>query len=144
MTAINNELKNIISNHRSNLSSSSNDVGIKTRNTTDAAEFKNIINSSSGSNQSEFRNLVEAPEIELSLHAQKRLEQRSIQLDGQEYAKLKLALQSLENKGGRESLVVTEKAAYIMDVANKKIVTAMNKDELRQNVFTKIDSTVFV
>ena len=58
--------------------------------------------------------------------------------------KLRQALQSLQHKGGRESLVVTDKAAYIMDVVNKKIVTAMNKQELQDNVFTKIDSTVFV
>lgn len=139
MSTINNELKNIISNHRlvNNESAAKNRKNI----TAGDNEFQNIINRPFDSEQKSDGSVRD---LELSLHAQKRMEQRSIQLDGQEYAKLKQALQSLENKGGRESLVVTEKAAYIMDVANKKIVTAMNKEELRQNVFTKIDSTVFV
>lgn len=79
-----------------------------------------------------------------SSHALKRIQERSISMDGPEFTKLKLALQKLENKGGQDSLVITDKAAYILDVGNKKVVTAMNKKELAENVFTKIDSTIFV
>lgn len=139
MSSISNELKNIIVNHPQA-----------------PADLKNKkIDGSNKSNQDDFsklldnklENKIDAPSnqgISVSQHAQKRIEQRSINLDSNEYMKLRQALQSLQTKGGKESLVVTDKAAYIMDVANKKIVTAMNKQELQDNVFTKIDSTVFV
>jgi hypothetical protein len=40
--------------------------------------------------------------------------------------------------------VLTSKAAYIMDVPNSTIVTAMDKSKLGENVFTKIDSTLIL
>lgn len=137
MSSISNELKNIIINHPN----APADVKKNYKNQTGKSdEFSEILQSKQSTQASETNNQG----ISLSQHAQKRVEQRSINLDSSEYAKLKQALQSLQNKGGKESLVVTDKAAYIMDVANQKIVTAMNKQELQQNVFTKIDSTVFV
>jgi flagellar operon protein len=65
-------------------------------------------------------------------------------MDGEEYFKLKGAIEKLKNKGGRDSLVITSKAAYIVDVDNNKIVTAIDKNNMAENVFTKIDSTLFV
>ena len=50
----------------------------------------------------------------------------------------------LKNKGGKDSLVITDKAAYIVDVPGKKVVTAIDKESIESNVFTKIDSTVLV
>jgi flagellar operon protein len=55
-----------------------------------------------------------------------------------------MRLKKLQEKGGQDSLVITEKAAYIVDVANNKVVTAIDKDNIADNVFTKIDSTVLV
>jgi flagellar operon protein len=135
MSSISNELKNIIVNHPQAPAEYKNSKKIDAGS---GDEFSKIFDTKSQDVSSNLQ------EISLSQHAQKRLEQRSINLDSNEYMKLKQALQSLQHKGGKESLVVTDKAAYIMDVANKKIVTAMNKQELQDNVFTKIDSTVFV
>jgi flagellar operon protein len=116
MSTINNELKSIIANHRPLAGSDIKKGSVPTG--AESAEFSKILNNS----VQESGYSKDAQDIVISLHAQKRLEQRSINLDGQEYAKLKQALQSLEDKGGRESLVVTDKAAYIMDVANKKLL----------------------
>jgi len=135
MSSISNELKNIIVNHPHSPSEYKNSRKIENGS---GDEFSKIFDT-----KSKDTNSISS-EISVSQHAQKRLEQRSINLDSNEYMKLKQALHSLQHKGGKESLVVTDKAAYIMDVENKKIVTAMNKQELRDNVFTKIDSTVFV
>lgn len=82
--------------------------------------------------------------VEITSHAAKRLQERKIDLDGPEYLKLKEAMTKLKAKGGKDSLVITEKAAYIVDVKNNKIVTAVDKASMSENVFTKIDSTVFI
>ncbi|MBL6989308.1 MAG: hypothetical protein ISR65_06005 [Bacteriovoracaceae bacterium] len=84
------------------------------------------------------------PKLQVSGHAAKRLQERNIALDGSEYLKLQNAVDKLKNKGGKESLVVTKNAAYIIDVNNGKIVTAVDKNSITENIFTKIDSTVFV
>ncbi len=102
--------------------------------------------------KSEFKNLLneigsEKPVhggINLSTHAAKRLEERQIDFNGEEYLKVKEAITRLKAKGGKDSLVITDKAAYIVDVANEKVVTAVDKMSMNENVFTKIDSTVFM
>jgi len=65
-------------------------------------------------------------------------------MDAGEFTKLKGAIEMLRNKGGQDSLVITGKAAYIVDVSNNRIVTAIDRDNMAENVFTKIDSTLFV
>lgn len=100
--------------------------------------------------KSEFSELLQAKnlenqnEVSLSSHVVKRLEERQIDFDSNEYLKLKEAVAKLRDKGGRDSLVVTDKAAYIVDVKNSKVVTAVDKMNMNENVFTKIDSTLFI
>ena len=82
--------------------------------------------------------------VELSTHAQKRLQERNISFDTQEYLKLQEALGKLKQKGGHDSLVITGKAAYVLDVDRGMVVTAVDRDSMSENVFTKIDSTIFM
>lgn len=101
---------------------------------------------------SEFKNLLseinsEKPVhggINLSTHAAKRLNERKIDFNGEEYLKVKQAIAKLSAKGSKNSLVITDKAAYVVDVANEKVITAVDKMSMNDNVFTKIDSTVFM
>jgi len=83
-------------------------------------------------------------EVHFSKHAKKRIEERNLSLDGEEFFKLRGAIDKLKNKGGKDSLVITNNAAYIVDVDNETVVTAMAKDDMKENVFTKIDSTLFI
>jgi flagellar operon protein len=82
--------------------------------------------------------------IHLSTHAQKRIQERNLMIDNDEFFKLKGAFDKLREKGGQDSLIITDKAAYIVDVNSNKIVTAIDKGSIAENVFTKIDSTVVV
>ncbi len=82
--------------------------------------------------------------LSLSTHAARRLKERNLEMDANEFTKIKGAIDKLRTKGGQDSLIVTGKAAYIVDVANNRIVTAIDRDNMAENVFTKIDSTLFV
>jgi flagellar operon protein len=103
----------------------------------DVSEFKNLLDSK----------LEKKPihgGISLSSHAVKRLEERKIDFNGEEYTKVKDAMAKLKAKGGQNSLIVSDKAAYIVDVKNNKLVTAVDKGSMSENIFTKIDSTMFI
>jgi flagellar operon protein len=103
----------------------------------DVSEFSKILQ----------KNIEEKPlhgGIELSTHAAKRLEERKIDFRGDEYMKVKDAMTKLKEKGSQSSLIVSDKAAYIVDVKNNKLVTAVDKESMSENVFTKIDSTIFI
>lgn len=102
-----------------------------------AGEFKQLLE-----NESAQKNLHGG--IDISSHAAKRLQERKINFDGSEYLKIKEAMGKLKAKGGRDSLVITDQAAYIVDVKNNKVVTAVEKSGMNENVFTKIDSTIFM
>jgi flagellar operon protein len=100
-------------------------------------EFEDVLNGASQKKDNQN-------DLLLSQHAIKRMTERNITLDAEEFTKLKTALQKLKTKGGQDSLVITNKAAYILDVVNNKVVTAMDKQSLNDNVFTKIDSTLIL
>jgi flagellar operon protein len=112
----------------------------------------NDFNTNKSQNVEDFKNLlkkrvekeVSDTGIKLSGHARKRLEERNLTFDGQEFLKIKEAIGKLKEKGGHDSLVVTDKAAYIVDVDKQTVVTAIDKNEMSENVFTKIDSTYFI
>ena len=100
-------------------------------------DFKNIL-------EKRVESEIAQDELKLSTHAKKRLEERNLGFDGNEFLKLKDAIGKLKEKGGHDSLVVTDKAAYIVDVDKQTVVTAIDKNDMSQNVFTKIDSTYFI
>ncbi len=106
-------------------------------------EFRDLLNEQKVQNDS-VNPLERETGIHLSTHAARRLKERNLEMDSAEYFKLKDAFQKLKEKGGQDSLVITDKAAYIVDVPNQKVVTAIDKNNIVDNVFTKIDSTVLV
>ena len=102
------------------------------------SEFSNLLNDQIG------RSTEAQDGLNLSVHAARRLKERGMEIDGDEFLKIKNAMNMLRSKGGQDSLIITGKGAYIVDVNSNKIVTAMDKGSMTQNVFTKIDSTMIV
>lgn len=81
-------------------------------------------------------------EVRFSQHAQERLKARGISLGEPEMRKLNDAVDTLAGKGGKESLVMLGDAALVVSVSNRTVITAMEKENMRGNVFTNIDSAV--
>ncbi len=102
------------------------------------SEFSNLLNSKVSGDK------PVSGGISLSTHAIKRLQERKIDFNGDEYMKVKDAIAQIAAKGGKNSLIISDKAAYIVDVANNKVVTAVDKNNMSENIFTKIDSTMFI
>ncbi len=98
-------------------------------------EFKNLLKEEVGEAKAKHG-------INLSIHAARRLKERNLSLNTEDFFKLKSGIDKLKTKGGQDSLIITDKAAYIVDVNNNTIVTAMDKNDMADNVFTKIDSTL--
>ena len=109
----------------------------------EVSEFKGLLDSTVDQ-QSNSQVAPAAKGIQLSTHAMRRLQERNITIDKDEYTKLQTAMDRLKLKGGQDSLVITGKAAYIVDVPKNTIVTAIDKDSIGENVFTKIDSTILM
>lgn len=82
--------------------------------------------------------------VQFSKHAEKRLNSRQIDLSSSERTQLEAAMGSLAKKGAKDSLVLMGELAFIVNVPSKTVVTAMTKDQMKEHVFTNIDSTMLV
>lgn len=82
--------------------------------------------------------------IKFSQHAQERLRARGISLGENDIRKLESAVNSVASKGGKESLVMMGNNAFVVSTKNRTVITAMDRDSMRGNVFTNIDSAVLL
>ncbi len=83
----------------------------------------------------------ELNKVKFSSHAVKRLEDRSIDLTHEELIELNDAVSQAERKGSRDSLIMFNNKAFIVNIPNKTVVTAMPVGE-KEEVFTNIDSVI--
>jgi flagellar operon protein len=70
------------------------------------------------------------------------MQSRNIPTTPEMMQKLDKAVSGAEQKGSRESLVLLSDLAFIVNVQNRTVVTAMDGESTRERVFTNIDSTV--
>ena len=82
--------------------------------------------------------------LKFSAHASQRLKDRKIVLDTKTMSKVNDAVDRAEAKGIEDTLVLTQNAALIVNVKNRTVVTAMDRNSLAGNVFTNIDGAVVI
>jgi flagellar operon protein len=81
-------------------------------------------------------------ELKFSAHAQSRLKSRNLSMTPQVMEKLNKAVSGAASKGAKDSLILMPNMAFIVNIPNRTVVTAMDGESIRDNVFTNIDSTV--
>ena len=81
-----------------------------------------------------------AARVRFSKHATRRLETRNITMTKEQQVRLEQAVDQAEKKGMKESLVMVDDLAFILNVKNKTIVTAVN--DTSNAVFTNIDGAI--
>ncbi len=87
--------------------------------------------------------LSQTQNLRFSNHAQKRLEARNINLSDEGISRLSNAVDKAEKRGGKESLVMVDDMAFIVNVRDRMVVTALDSKTRGEGVFTQIDSVVF-
>ena len=90
------------------------------------------------------RELTRQQEVKLSAHAEKRLKERNISLNQDDFDKINKAVQQAAAKGSRDSLILYRDMALITSVTNRTVVTAIDGKSMEDHVFTNIDSAVFI
>lgn len=80
--------------------------------------------------------------LQLSRHAQKRVERRDLDLDPARLSRLSNAISRAAEKGSRSSVVMLDDLAVVVDVPQRTVVTAMPTQAGKERVFTNIDSVV--
>ncbi len=88
--------------------------------------------------------LTESSDIKFSKHAELRLQSRNISLTQAQRDKMKEAVEKAESKGVKDSLVLMDGLAFVVNICNRTVITAANSNELKESVFTNIDGAVIV
>ena len=86
--------------------------------------------------------MEEAGGLKFSKHASQRLQTRSISLSGEQLSRLNEGAMRAGEKGIKDSLVLVDSYAFIVNVPNRTVVTAMDQGESKENAFTNIDGAV--
>ncbi|MDU2066231.1 MAG: TIGR02530 family flagellar biosynthesis protein [Sporomusaceae bacterium] len=110
-----------------------------------AVPVKTQSTSASSSNQDFSKILNEKISgVKFSQHAMERLQSRNIELSTEDLQKLSSAVEKAEKKGAKESLMVLNNLAFVVSVKNRTVITAMDGQSMKDNVFTNIDSAVLL
>lgn len=80
--------------------------------------------------------------IKFSSHATARLQSRGIHLGKDELQRLQQAVDLAAAKGSKDALVLLGDVAMVVSVVNRTVVTALDREQAKANVFTNIDSAV--
>ena len=82
--------------------------------------------------------------LKISRHALGRLNDRNIELSAGQLERLEDGAKKAERKGIRDSLVIVDQLAFIVNVPNQTVVTAMDSTETNENIFTNINGAVII
>jgi flagellar operon protein len=80
--------------------------------------------------------------LHFSRHALERVQRRGIALDPTTLARLNEGVGRAAGKGSRDSVVLVDGTAFVVSVANRTVLTAVDQQHMCEHVFTNIDSAV--
>ena len=83
-----------------------------------------------------------AAQVQFSGHALQRVRRRGIEITHGTLARLQSGVERAAGKGARESVVFVDSTAFVVSVRNRTVITAVDRDHMKDHVFTNIDSAV--
>jgi len=81
-------------------------------------------------------------ELKISKHANERINERNIHISDEEWQQVTDKVFEARKKGVNQPLVLMDQAALIVSAKNATVITAMDRTEAKQQLFTNIDGTI--
>ena len=82
--------------------------------------------------------------VRFSKHAANRLSDRKIELTDEQLERLNDGTKKAGEKGIRDSLVLVDQLAFIVNTKSNTVITAMDQPEADENIYTNIDGAVII
>ena len=104
--------------------------------TSEGLSFRDIL-------QQNIQDVSDTSELKFSKHASQRIESRNIDLSEEQMDRLETGAQMAGEKGIKESLIMVDNYAFIVNIPNNTVITAVDSaDNNDSNIFTNIDGAV--
>jgi flagellar operon protein len=98
-------------------------------------------------NETSFKDLLDQQiknTVTFTKHASIRKEQRNIEVSDSDLEKLGNACDKAQEKGIGNALIMMDNSAFIVNAADKRVITVMDKNEMKNKLFNDIDGAVFI
>ena len=82
--------------------------------------------------------------LKFSNHAIARLQSRNITLSSDDVSRMNAMADKAAAKGSKQSLFMLKDVAMVVSIANRTVITAVDKESMKENVFTNIDSAAVI
>jgi flagellar operon protein len=82
--------------------------------------------------------------LKFSAHAMQRLQSRNIQLTPDDVSRMNQMADKAAAKGAKQSLFMMGDTAMVVSIKNRVVITAVDSDSMKENVFTNIDSAAII
>lgn len=89
-----------------------------------------------------LKQVSETQALKISKHATERLAERNISISELEWQHVTEKVFEARAKGVNQPLVLLDQAALIISAKNATVITALDRIEAKQQVFTNIDGTI--
>lgn len=81
-------------------------------------------------------------ELKISKHATERIAERNIEISDEEWQQVTDKVFEARTKGVNQPLVLMDQAALVVSAKNATVITAMDRTEAKEQLFTNIDGTI--
>lgn len=82
--------------------------------------------------------------LKFSAHAMQRLQSRNIALTNDDVNRMNVMADKAAAKGAKNSLFMLRDVAMVVSIKNRTVITAVDQDSMKENVFTNIDSAAII
>lgn len=83
-------------------------------------------------------------EVNFSKHAVKRAVDHNIELTDENLSRLNEGVKMASEKNLEEPLILVGRTAFLVNIPNNTVITAVDSSDMKGNVFTNIDGTVII
>ncbi|MBS1860324.1 MAG: flagellar biosynthesis protein [Actinobacteria bacterium] len=80
--------------------------------------------------------------VQFSKHAAERVQRRGIGGDPATVQRLEKGVELAAKKGSRAAVVLVDSTAYVVAPQTKTVITAVDQSQMKEQVFTNIDTAV--
>lgn len=96
------------------------------------------------SKQQALQKTASVTDVSFSKHANERLNSRNIHLTETQLQRLNQGIEQARDKNINESLVMLDNLAFIVNVKNNTVITALDQAGEGNHIFTNIDGAVII
>jgi len=82
--------------------------------------------------------------VKFSRHAVERIESRNLVLTRDQLDRIQDSVDKAAAKGAKESVLVMDSMALLVSIDNRTVITCVDRQDMKENIFTNVDSVAFL